>query len=108
MDDRKVIPLWDKTGVVPSPKMPASRVHSGQLLSMLGGIAAKFPGPTKSFQAASRDLIERTIITSKSLSCTFCKEREHFCVEILVDEDSNVFGYSVFVPMSWFGQLLKK
>lgn len=107
MDERKIIPLWTKTGVIPSPKMPASRVNSGQLLSMLAGVAASYKGPSGTFKTACAEVVEKTIVSASSPSCTFYEENEHLCIEILADEDKNVFGYSLFLPLSWFGKLRK-
>lgn len=105
-NDRKVVPIWERTGVVRSPKMPPSRVDCGLLLSLLTRIAVRHSTPDAEFRDKAADLIQSTIVDGE-VSVDFTEDRSELeesllCVDILA-RDRNVFGYTIYMPISWFG-----
>ena len=104
--NRKVVPIWEKTGVVRSPKMPPSRVDCGLLLSLLTRIAVRHDGPDEAFKHKATELIESTIVEGE-VSVDFaedCSELEESLLSVdILAKDRNVFGYTIYMPISWFG-----
>ncbi len=103
--DGKVVPIWKKTGVIPSPKMAADRVHSGLLLSLLARVAAVHEKPCNSFFEGLEKVIQSVI--SDDVVIEFSEDKKFFCIDILAKNASGVYGYALYMPKYWLGQLIK-
>lgn len=104
--NEKIVPLWKKTGVIPSPTMTADRVHSGLLLSLLARVAAVHSEPCTAFFEGLEKVIKNVIVDDTEID--FVENKKFFCVEILARGESGLYGYSLYLPKYWLGQLAKK
>lgn len=101
MSDRgKVIPIWSKIGVIPTPKMPASRVDCGLLLSMFTRIAHNPSFGMKKSLAKIKALVSEVIVDCE-VSTDISIDAEWVCVDILAKEKTP-FGYTIYIPKRWF------
>ena len=106
MNDRKVIPIWEKVGVIPHPKMPASRVDCGLLLSLVIREVHK----DRYCYAEDRvravvDLVLATV-QAEDLSVQVSEHPEkpdQICVDILA-EDEWPYRYVLYLPRDWIHQ----
>lgn len=98
----KLIPIWTKTGVIPSPKMPVSRVDCGLLMSLIARICQG----TKEFKLALskiEDLVRKTIVEADTLQVRVSPDPQFVCVYILArGHEGPPYGYTLYVPRPWF------
>jgi hypothetical protein len=104
-DEEKVVPIWTKTGIIPSPQMPADRVHSGLLLSLLARVVAVHSELGTSLFEGLEKVIKNVI--SDDVDVDFAENKKFICVEILAQSTSGLYGYSLYIPKYWLGQLGK-
>lgn len=97
----KLIPIWTKTGVIPPPKMPVSRVDCGLLMSLIARICQG----AKDFNIAVskiEDIIQKTIVGADTLQLRVAEDAQFVCVYILARSDGPPYGYTLYVPRAWF------
>lgn len=105
MGEAEIIPIWKKTGVVPSPTMTADRVHAGLLLSLLSRVSAVHSETSESFYQGLEQVIGNVI--TDEVSVDFSEDKKFIAIDILAKGESGIFGYTLYMPKYWLGQLKK-
>ena len=100
----EVIPFWKKKGAIQAPKMPASRVSSGLLMSL---IVRTVHQESPSYEVAYgkiEDLIRATISCDELTVNIFTnrKKKSEVRINIYATKNELCYGYVLFVPKSWF------
>ena len=106
MTDRKVIPIWEKVGVIPHPSMPASRVDCGLLLALI--IREVHKSHYSFAEDRVRAVVDLVIATVQAPDLSVRVHEnpdkpDQFCVDILA-EDEWPYRYVLYLPASWIRQ----
>ena len=106
MSTSNVFPLWKKSGCIPAPKMPGDRVSLGLLQALL----SRQVGSHRSFSTELLESLESTIqdVINDETSIDISESEKHYCVDILADCPTGIFGYTLYLPKGWIGHLCKK
>lgn len=102
MAEENVIPIWKKTGIIPEPSMPADRINSGLLLSMVSRIAIDYSSPTSSFLYEVERLLSRVI--SDHAVIEFHDDASYLYIDIMTGTKGLMYGYTLYFPIGWFGK----
>lgn len=106
MSKNNVVFMWEKTGIIPYPSMPGDRVHSGLLLSLIAKVCLHYKKVNKAFYEEVETLIEKVI--KDPVMVEFSKDEKHVFVDIMSSSGPDIFGYTLYVPLSWMGAVPKK